>query len=294
MNPDNPSTDSSSPGTSTASLSFSAALKELLPALDDIQLAWEEDANELRKVAVEAPFSTQFTCKKGCGACCHFPIVPSTAGEAFVLLARLLGEGKSLENLQSQFSTYSERYFAHARAQGSLPFTEAAQKEFLNLKMPCPLFVKDDKEKGFAGACGVFGGRPLVCDYYHSLEAPALCAEKKLHAAFEPLMERGMHAVEEVREKERSLFGRSALGHLPLLLAALCTQQGMEAFLRIEIKEKSEDDQALADFEYYEELLAAAGYKLTRKDLEDLAKAQEDMEKQGAGVSLSLNNLTRE
>ena len=134
-----------------------------------------------------------------------------------------------------------------------------------------------------AGHCSVFGARPLICDYYNSTDSPALCHSKKPHLTYENLIARGEGAVEEVRGLERQLFGRSALGHLPLLLSSLCTEAGMQAFLNddflLEGPAENFEDQAARDFELYMEMLACAGYQMQAPDIHSLIEAQEELQR---------------
>ncbi|NBO37214.1 hypothetical protein EBU99_01380 [bacterium] len=224
------------------------------------------------------PESLRVTCTKGCGACCHFPIIPATGGEAFVLLARLLAEGRTLEELHSQFMTYARRYLEHAQRNQSLPLTDDQQRKFLHEKLPCPLFVATADIGPMGGYCGVYAYRPLICDFFHSLESPELCLLKKPHASFSDVSERGHEAIDEVRAIERELFGRSVLGHLPLLMAALLTDSGMKSFLtRVEIDPNEENAQDIADFGLYVELISCLGYGWGDAEWASLAIAQAEM-----------------
>jgi|GEM_PF-626957 len=260
-------------------MDFTTALETLIPLVDDVYDRWTADAKQLQESLATTHPETQVTCAKGCGACCHFPVVPATAGEAFVVLARLLAAGRTLEELALTFGTYARSYFAACTKWGGLPFTQERQKRFLSERLVCPLFTRTGD--GFAGHCGVFAIRPLICDYFHSTENPLLCAEKKPHSAFTPIVERGEDAVEELRNIERSVFGRSALGHLPLLLAALCTQKGLDLFLYehdlTEEQDADEHGQHEADFDLYVALLDAAGYSVTAADFHDLIAARAEI-----------------
>lgn len=260
-------------------MNYAQALQALLPMIDGIYDAWQEAAEHLRGELAERHPHLKVSCRKGCGACCHFPIIPATAGEAFILLNRMLAEGADLAELHARFSSYAQDYFAFARAQGTLPFTDAQQSAFLSLRLPCPLLNKTPTPFDvLGGACSVFNARPLICDYFHSTEDPRLCTQKKPHFSFSSLVECGETAVEEVRAGERQLFGRSALGHLPLLLAALCTSEGLVLFLDdscAELPAESADAQAERDFEFYRLLLGAAGYEMGVADIESLIEAQQ-------------------
>jgi len=269
-------------------MEFTEALQTLLPLMDDVHDRWLFDAGQLQGGLATSHPESKVTCTKGCGACCHFAVVPATAGEAFVLLARLLSSGESIASLGARFGAYAAKYFAACQKWGGLPFTADRQTQFLAERLPCPLLVTKpyatagapNSHTSFGGHCGAFESRPLICDYFHSLDDPALCALKKPHATFTSVILRGEAAVEEVRAVERSVFGRSAIGHLPLLLAALCTAEGMALFLTErdltpEQEDQGADGQHEADFDLYVGLLAAAGYQITAADLHDLIAAQE-------------------
>ena len=276
-------------------MEFTEALQTLLPLMDDVYDRWLLDAGQLQGGLAASHPESKVTCTKGCGACCHFAVVPATAGEAFVLLARLLASGESMASLGARFGAYAASYVTACQKWGGLPFTAARQTLFLAERLPCPLLVTApylsaadaDSVSGrgrLGGHCGAFESRPLICDYFHSLDDPALCALKKPHATFTSVILRGEAAVEEVRAVERGLFGRSAIGHLPLLLAALCTAEGMALFLKErdlspEQESQGADGQHEADFDLYVGLLAAAGYQITAGDLHDLIAAQEALAK---------------
>lgn len=250
-------------------MKFSEATELLLPFVDALYEEYENSAKS--KLG-----ST--TCFKGCGACCHFPIVPATAGEAFVLLGRLLATGKSIDELHVKFFKYVEVYRTHIKENEGMPFTDAQQRAFLSKKLPCPLFIKDGKST-FSGHCSVFGARPLICEYFHSTDSPTLCESKSKHGAYESVMNLGDEAVETVRIYERTHFGRSALGHLPLLLAALTTQNGLEKFLDVKRQDSENWDaelQSELDFEFYRELLSCVGIEMTVRDIESLLEAQQE------------------
>lgn len=259
-------------------MNFVDALGCLLPVVDAVHARWKTDRDTLYELNLRHPESPAVTCAKGCGACCHFPIIPSTAGEAFIVLAKLLAEDKPLEELQNHFLAYARRYLEHARRSGSLPLTDEQQRLFLNEKLPCPLLVPTPAHGPLGGHCGVFSFRPLICDYFHSLESPELCLRKQPHGSFTNIMERGEEAIEEIRAAERQLFGRSALGHFPLLMAALLTDAGMKTFL--EVRKADPDDensQDVMDFGLYLELLQCLGYQWQEGEWTSLAKAQSEV-----------------
>jgi hypothetical protein len=264
-------------------MEFKEALGTLLPLMDDVYDRWVLEARQLQDGLAGTHPEVKISCAKGCGACCHFAVIPATTGEAFVLLARLLASGRSLEELAALFGAYARSYFAACAKWGGLPFTDGRQSKFLAERLPCPLLVTKpyapDAFHGFGGHCGAFEARPLICDYFHSTDASSLCAEKRPHGSFSRVVERGEAAVEEVRALERGIFGRSAIGHLPLLVAALCTADGMALFLEDyeltpEQEAAGENGQHEADFELFVGLLSAAGYQITEADLHDLIAAQ--------------------
>ncbi|MEY4065279.1 MAG: hypothetical protein RIR26_1487 [Pseudomonadota bacterium] len=259
-------------------MNFVDALACLLPVVDGVHARWTADRDALFDQNLRHPESPKVSCAKGCGACCHFPIIPATAGEAFVVLAKLLAEDKPLEELQKQFLAYARRYLEHSRRAGSLPLTDEQQRLFLREKLPCPLFTATPTTGALGGHCGIFSSRPLICDYFHSLEAPELCLQKQPHASFSNIMERGEGAIDEIRSAERELFGRSALGHFPLLMAALLTDTGMKTFLTVERADPNEENsQDYLDFGLYLELLRCLGYEWQEGEWTSLAKAQSEV-----------------
>lgn len=215
------------------------------------------------------------TCRRGCGACCHFPLITVSSGEAYVLYRRLLERASSHEALHEALRSYAAAYFSLARQYGSLPFTDEQQRAFLQHGLPCPLFVASSAGP-FAGGCGVYPERPVICDSFHSLDAPSLCAEKAPHRTAEVLISAGEEALRLIRECEYEILGRSALGHLPLFLAAMTHEEGRILLLR-----QAEDDglsgeerQAALDFQLFTELLAVAGYIVGENDIASLLQAQ--------------------
>jgi Fe-S-cluster containining protein len=222
------------------------------------------------------------TCHKGCGACCHFPLISATSGEAFVLYHILEQAVEDTQALRNRLLAYAHRYLEYARSKGNMPFTDSEQREaFLALKIPCPLLRTE--ESPLAGYCSIHPARPLICDYFHSLEAPALCAEKRPHATSSAIIQTGIGAVDHLQAQEIALLGRSALGHLPLLLAAFATLEGREAYLsrgfhddETEALPEPQRDAAYG-FGLYMELLAALGYPFGERDIASLLKAQEEL-----------------
>lgn len=261
-------------------MDYKTAIEKLIPLI----------LNKYEKFQVEAAQSvTSFTkkfptekiaCTKGCGACCHFPLIPVTMGEAFTLLNRLLAEGYDLQVLAQKLFDYSNEYFAFAKDNGALPFKDADQKKFLKLHKPCPFFVKEDGNQ-FSGHCGIFEMRPLICEFFNSLDSPQKCQLKLPHRSLETTNEIGSNLQDEIREHERKFLGRSTLGHLPILLAALCTQEGLTAFLTekylTEEDLKEEYAEAINDFSLYIDSLASLGYQITEKDIIALEEAQSEI-----------------
>jgi Fe-S-cluster containining protein len=224
------------------------------------------------------------TCHKGCGACCHFPLISSTAGEAFVLFQILDSLEPAREQIRNHIRTYATRYFEHCRQSGSFPFTESQQKKaFLELNMPCPLFTHSGTD--LEGHCAVFAVRPLICSYFHSLDAPNVCAAKGSHRTYHPAILLGEEAIDEIQTLERTLMGRSTLGHLPLFLAAFTEKEGIEAFLNTDFRNAEsdalppEETQWSYDFDLFIELLKAAGYSITETDIHSLLAAKEEQKR---------------
>lgn len=260
------------------SLSFVEALEGLLPVIDKVHDRWAKDRDSLSRAHEQRTDGPQISCKKGCGACCHFAIIPATVGEAFVLLARLLAEGESVADLHAKFMPYARHYLEFSRRNNGLPMTDAQQRSFLKEKRPCPLFVTTPERGPYGGHCGVFPIRPQICDFYHSLESPELCHQKKPHASFADISERGHASLDEIRTSEREIFGRSALGHLPLLIAALLTEPGLKLFLTVVEPDSSiENAQDIEDFGLYVGLLDCLGYTWGDEDWASLAKAQSEV-----------------
>lgn len=255
-------------------ITVTEAIENFLPLVDGAYDDWERDEKTLLEQNEGGP---AITCAKGCGACCHFPLIPVTGGEAFVLLQRLLASGTDFLTLRSSLFDYVLKYYEHAVAQKSLPFTDAQQFEFLALKLPCPLFKKEPElHHGLGGSCSVFKARPLICNYYHSLDSPTLCHQKQPHRSLGLVVGRGIEAVDELRRKERKFMGRSALGHLPLLMASLCTEEGLKEFLKKYQEAETVEDQELCDFEFLRKLLSATGYEISENDLSSLQEAQKE------------------
>jgi Fe-S-cluster containining protein len=277
-------------------MNFSEAAKELVPTFDQIYDQWSKDSTILSTEFQTFNPLTQVQCKKGCGACCHFPTISATAGEAFVVLVKLLGSGQTLSQIWQQLEPYTLNYFSKVKEFGGMPFTNAVQKQFLKEPTPCPFFVKETKSTSthssildqLSGHCGIFNIRPNICESYHSTDHPSLCAQKMPHGMMDSIIDRTDQCVAELRFAERSLLGRSAVGHFPLLLAALCTNEGLNCFLKDveivpEIDELGEEDwatsQHMADFDLFVEMMKSIGYAVTSEDIHSLIAAQQSLEK---------------
>jgi Fe-S-cluster containining protein len=254
-----------------------SVLEQLLAKTDEIHARYRAEDD-----AMANEYHT--TCAKGCGACCHFPLISATAGEAFVvyhLLSHMTADTKALNN---HLRAYAQQYFRHARVKGGLPFTNEQQfKAFSELNLPCPLFQSTGGNR--EGHCAAFTVRPLICSYFHSLDNPALCAKKEPHRTYAPAISIGENAVEEMQTFERIILGRSTLGHLPLLLAAMSYAEGQKAFLKTDFHNEEtatlppEEAQWSYDFDLYIELLGVAGYSITENDIHSLLRAQEEMKR---------------
>jgi Fe-S-cluster containining protein len=262
-------------------MEYSLAVQKFIPFVLELY--------EKQKTEIEQN-TTQFTqkypneaksCKKGCGACCHFAMIPVTISEAFVLLNQLIVEGQNLKELSEQLFSYVAKYFKIANKIGNLPITEKDQKNFLAEALPCPFFRQEAPNQTMVGHCGVFEIQPSICIFYHSIDSPALCAQKKPHRTIEAVMQQGFNMQNELQNFERKILGRSALGHMPLLLAALCTTDGLNTFLQEKPLSAAELHQEYAqelhDFTFYAELLGAIGYTLTERDILALSQAQKEI-----------------
>lgn len=257
-------------------MNFALMLEQLLPVVDDIYDRWTADARALNNAL---PAEIKITCFKGCGACCHFPVVPVTMGEAFILFNHLLAAGYSTTRLQAMFiSGYSNRYFDFARKVESLPFDATRVRLFMKEALPCPLFERTPtQENPLSGHCTAFSVRPLICDYFHSTDSPELCFRHKPHGTLTHIIQRGIDAVDELRAFERKHFGWSVLIHLPLALAVLCTQAGLDFVTSHRIQAlESEDEQSLYEFQLFAKMMSFLGYKLGESDLKSLQIAQDE------------------
>lgn len=229
------------------------------------------------------------TCTKGCGSCCHYGLISSSSLEAFVLFARLIGSGMGLPELAAACGNYVHNYKQITQAGGLVghfPFSTAARRAFVKARLPCPLFVPTPNQPqgiaSYAGHCGVHELRPLICSLFNSTESAQKCLNILKHHTQQHQISAGTAAAENLRAFEQAHFGKSALGHLPLLLAAMTTQKGLDAFLRIDARpqDTAENPYAAgtADFFFYLELLEAIGIELGERDYLDLEKAQAEEE----------------
>ncbi len=104
------------------------------------------------------------TCGKGCSFCCS-RLVVTTRIEALALADYIFSvPGLYTGDLQKSISTHS------AMVKEFLDSIDKPQEDhnlWFTRDIPCP-FLKDS-------ACSVYGGRPLSCRMYHSLEDPQNC-----------------------------------------------------------------------------------------------------------------------
>jgi hypothetical protein len=243
-------------------LEFAKAAQIFWPAMD-----------QARRALGTQPEPKDQTCHKGCGACCHNAVISCSSLEAFCVVVAWVGQGKDLAQLATQCQSYVTGYRMVQAELGHMPFTLASRQRFMKRRLACPLFVRESG--AFGGHCGFFEDRPLICSFYHSLDDPLRCAAVAPHNADSARMTFGESKAHELRELERRTCGKSALGHLPLLMAALLTQDGLNAFLRCD-GPVSEDPEAQGerDFAFLLELYQAAGLEVTATDLQELLEAQ--------------------
>lgn len=261
-------------------MDYSEAIQYLIPfVIEQYNFHDKENKKMTSKFLNDHP-NEKISCVKGCGACCHFPLVPITAGEAFVLLNRLLAEGFELKALAEKLFAYVKKYFKFSKDNGKLPFLNSDQKKFLTKHLPCPFYVKESGSV-FSGHCEIFNMRPLICEFYNSIDSPKLCEQKLSHRSIEQVIKKGSITQDTLREFERKIFGRSTIGHLPLLLASLCTKEGLKHFLTekhlSELELQKEYAQEIHDFSLYVEMLDSIGYELGENDLTALEQAQSEM-----------------
>jgi hypothetical protein len=246
-------------------LNFTDAVRLCMPALDAVYSPW-----------LAQPDPAKMTCTKGCGACCHYGVISSSSIEAFGIVVSWIGSERPLSELADRCSAYVAGYKKVVERIGHLPFSLAARREFLKEQLPCPLFVRQD-ERPFGGSCGFYEFRPIICSQFHSTESPAKCAAIQPHGTDSERMNSGDGAAYHLQEFERQQFGKSALGHLPLLIAALCNSQGLDAFLRVEQCSSDSQEQGARDFFFYCELLESLGISVGERDFADLERAQAEM-----------------
>lgn len=243
-------------------MNFSDAVRLCMPALDAVYSPWQQK-----------PDPAAMTCFKGCGACCHYGVISSSSMEAFGIVVSWVGSERPLSELADKCNAYVSGYKKVVERMGHLPFSLAARREFLKEQLPCPLFVRNP-ERPFGGSCGFYEFRPIICSQFHSTESPAKCAAVQPHGTDAERMTCGEEAAHELRQFERQHFGKSALGHLPLLIAALTNSQGLEAFLRVESCSDDPQEQGAREFFFYCELLESLGISVGERDFADLERAQ--------------------
>ncbi len=254
-------------------LSFTEAVQVCVPFVHDIHSRWKVKHSEI------AETQKAHSCQKGCGACCHYGLISSSSLEAFFVLTHCLGSGQTLSGLHEASMTYVENFKLACSEWGHLPFAKASRLAFLKKKVPCPLFVSTPlPDQPYSGHCGVYEARPVICGQFHSTEAPKKCEELEPHGTESAVIDLGEVAGHTLREFERAQFGKSALGHLPLIFAALTTEDGLKAFLRRDEPAKPSDAdphaQETLDFFFYAELLGCLGISLGEADFADLERAQ--------------------
>ncbi len=107
------------------------------------------------------------SCKRGCGACCYQYVSISfiealLIGEFVVRLWTKERVDKALEDLDAHTHLMhhdTERYFFDRK--------------------PCPFFVHGEGK--WAGECGIYNVRPLVCRTQFVVSDPALCAPERVY-----------------------------------------------------------------------------------------------------------------
>ncbi|RDB37335.1 hypothetical protein [Spirobacillus cienkowskii] len=264
-------------------MEYSLAVQKFIPFILNLYQEQKKQIEQNTTQFIQKYPNEAKSCQKGCGACCHFAMIPVTIGEAFVLLNQLIVDGHNLKELSECLFSYVDKYFKIANKIGNLPLTEKDQKNFLLEALPCPFFRQDTPNQPMVGHCGIFEIQPSICIFYHSIDSPELCAQKKPHRTIDTVMQKGFSMQNELQIFERKELGRSAIGHMPLLLAALCTTEGLNIFLQEKplsaAELKQEYAQELHDFTFYAELLGAIGYTLSERDILALSQAQKEIEK---------------
>lgn len=254
---------------------------QLIALLEKIEKVYGNTYTTLEEKAqdLQAHTNLSITCKKGCGACCHFPLIPVASAETYVLYSLITTASPDKESLKQHLRNYAIKYLNFAHKENSLPITEAQQrKAFLELSMPCPLFIPTGDH--FEGHCGVFAHRPIICNSYHSLDSASLCAQKQAHSSFQDLISLGEEALTDIQNFERNLLGHTALGHLPLLLAAFTFEEFTQYYLQGgSTIEANHLDSETRDFNLFAEALSTLGYHFSQNDLNSWTQAQEEHNK---------------
>jgi len=233
-------------------------LNSFLENWESTEQEWQEISSRIKKE--ENP---SFVCFKGCGTCCHFPLISASTGEAFLLYHLL----KNIyhESLDILLKDYASLYFRLVQKYGGLPFLEETRTLFFQEKLPCPFLNQE-------GACSIYGLRPLICSFYHNTESVSLCEEKKPHRVHEELVREGERLLLERKGFEHQLLGHSALGHLPLLMAACTSPSYLEKYTQgYEDRQENEERNLELFLLVYESL----GYQVTSSDLENWSLEKE-------------------
>lgn len=146
------------------------------------------------------------SCKKGCSACCYYPVMVSIL-EALVIYRGLLKHRMWTSTLKAKFE-------------------ESANKvRGLNLEVwflshiACPLLDEESK------TCTAYKQRPFSCRTVFSRSDPALC-DPATSGGHPPLLDR-KQVVSEVGQEESRLMRKHQLGRivLPLSVAVLLAEK---------------------------------------------------------------------
>jgi Fe-S-cluster containining protein len=253
------------------------AISNLQKFFSDFTEIEKEFDSELAKLE----FGLKKTCKKGCGACCHFAMIPVTLGEAYVFSQRLIAdESFDLTRFLGHLKTYLETYVSFASQNGGLPILDEQEKTFLAQALPCPVFEKETPGK-FSGHCKSYTNAPMICKSFHSLESPNLCATKSNHKCYTPVIQQGLNSTESLRVMEREHFGFSVIGHLPVLMGIVFSTP-IENLFQFDpedfddsICDTEASKQSWKDFHMYTRFLLKLGYQMTATDYRNLSEAQE-------------------
>lgn len=136
------------------------------------------DAIHSRSCETLATDGRGVTCATGCSACCR-QLVPVSRWEALRLADVVLAMPPARrERVLAGFADAESRldetglllrladgFARHAHDRG---LTEALQREYWELQIPCPFLEHD--------ACSIYDHRPLACRQYLVTSAPSLCA----------------------------------------------------------------------------------------------------------------------